>query len=46
MKADPKSIPRGERNVLENMKVKVRQKEDLTGLTSSIMHESISSEVD
>ena len=42
----PKNISRSERNVLEKMKVKVRQKEDLTELTSSVMHGSKSSEVD
>ena len=36
----PDIIPRSERNVLENMKLKVRQKEDLTELTSSVMHGS------
>ena len=46
MKEYPENIPRSERNVLENMKVKVRQKEDLTDLMSSVMHGSISSEVD
>ena len=40
------NIPRSERNVIENMKVKVRQEEDLTDLRSSVMHESRPSEVD
>ena len=42
----PKNIPRGKNNVLENMKVKVRQKEDLKDLTRSVMHGFISSAVD
>ena len=37
---------RSERDVLENIKVKVRQKEDLTDLISSVMHGPRSSEVD
>ena len=45
MKQYPKNIPRSKKNVLENMKVKVRQKEDLKDLTSSVMH-GLSSEVD
>ena len=46
MKEYPKNIQQSKRNVLENMKVKVRQKEDLKDLTSSVMHGYISSEVD
>ena len=46
MKEYPKNIPRCERNVLENMKVQVRQKEDLNDLTSSVMHRFMSYEVD
>ena len=41
-----KNIPRSEKKVLENMKVKVRQNEDLKDLTSSVMHGFISSEVE
>ena len=43
MKEYPKNMPRSERNVLENMRVKVRQKEDLKDTTSSVF---ISYEVD
>ena len=46
MKEYPKNIPRKKKNVLKNMKVKVRQKDDLKHLTSSVMHGLISSEVD
>ena len=46
IKECPKSISRIERNGLEKMKVKVRQEEDLTELTGSVMHGSKSSEVD
>ena len=46
IKECPKNIPRSERSVLESMKVKVRHEEDLTELTSSLMHGSLSSEVD
>ena len=46
MKEYPRNVMRSKRNVLENMKVKVRQKEDLTELTSSVNHGSKSSEVD
>ena len=46
MKEYPKNIPRCERNVLENMKVKVRQKEDLNDLTSSVMRRFMSYEVE
>ena len=42
----PKNIPRSERNVVENMKVKVRQDKALTELTSSVNYRSKSSEVD
>ena len=46
MKEYPKNIPRSDRNVLENMKVKVRQKEYLKDTKSSVMHGFISYEVD
>ena len=43
----PKTIQKRERNVQENMKVKVRQEKDLTELTSSVSYyRSKSSEVD
>ena len=46
MKEYPQNTPRSKKTVLENMKVKARQKEDLKDLTSSVMHGFVSSEVD
>ena len=46
MKEYPRNVLRSERNVPENMNVKVRQKEDLTQLTSSVNHGPKSFEVD